>query len=84
MRSPGGAGGARGAAGFAGAGVLACGLVRRGGAFLAGFAPDLAFFLRAAGFGAGAFLRFACAFFLAAMAASRRGRPPDWWRPFQD
>jgi hypothetical protein len=42
-------------------------LARRGGAFLAGLALGLDFFLRATGFRAGAFLRFACAFFLAAM-----------------
>jgi len=69
MRSPGGAGRAGVTTGFAGAGFLARGWARRDGAFLAGFPARLALFLRAAGFRAGAFLRFTFAFFLVAMAA---------------
>ena len=62
-----------GAAGRA-AGFRALGGARRTRAFFAGF---FAVFLRAAGRLAGAFLRFAFAFFLVAICDLPAGTPPD-------
>jgi hypothetical protein len=68
--------------GFAAAGravgFLALGAARRAGAFLAGFFPALTVFLRVAGRFAGAFLRLAFAFVLAAICDLPAGTPPDW------